>query len=341
MNALDALSAAPRLVLGMEPTPLRRVPALEAALSKVRNGPVPRILIKHDEMTGFGLGGNKVRKLETELAGDRLAGVTCLITTGGPQSNHARVTAAVAAYLGLECHIVVNGPGSTEPHRGNARLHRLFGAQVNTVASRGERAPTMQRLAAQVGEAGGRALVVPLGASTGRGALGYVRAMVEFDGQLPRSDRVTDVFVSSSSGGTLAGLRLGGALLDRTDLRLVPVSADTPAAELDVLSAALADEAFTLLGGVGPAPSIPVEAVDAQVGDGYGVPTRASREAAQYFAGHAGTLLDQTYTAKAAAELVRRVIDGALDPAGRVVFWHTGGWPALFAEDRYTEASRP
>ena len=331
MDVRSALNTFPRLRLGIEPTPLRRAPALEAHLAERSGNAIPPLFIKHDEMTGFGLGGNKVRKLETELGGGRLEGVTCLITTGGPQSNHARVTAAVAASLGLGCHIVVNGSEPAVAPQGNALLHRMFGAEVHPVRSREERAPRMEQLADEERSAGGHALVVPLGASTPRGAVGYARAFAEFDTQLGPAVSA-QVFVASSSGGTLAGLILGAGLCGRTDIHLRAVSADTPAAELSEIAHSLATQAFTLIGGEGPSPTIPTETCDAQVGTGYGVPTPASLEAADLFARHAGVVLDQTYTAKAAAELVAAVDRGDVRAADRLVFWHTGGWPAVFAE---------
>jgi len=332
MNAHTNLRAFPRLRLGIEPTPLRRAVALETHLAGRRGRAVPPLFIKHDEMTGFGLGGNKVRKLETELSGDRLEGITCLITTGGPQSNHARVTAAVAASLGLKCHIVVNGSVDEGIVQGNALLHRLFGAEMHAVASREERAPRMDQLAEDERSSGGRALVVPLGASTARGALGYARAFVEFDAQVGPGEGVTSIFVASSSGGTLAGLLLGGGISGRNDVEIRAVSADTPALELREIAHSLAGDAFSLLNGDGPPPTIPVETGDAQIGSGYGIPTPASREAADLFARHAGVVLDQTYTAKAAAELIASLDRGEIDHVDRLVFWHTGGWPAVFAE---------
>ncbi|HIB09476.1 MAG TPA: pyridoxal-phosphate dependent enzyme, partial [Gemmatimonadetes bacterium] len=127
-TALIRLSEWPRLQLANLPTPIRPLPRLAEALG----GPTLDLLVKLDSETGFALGGNKVRKLEFELAPDRLEGVTCLITAGGPQSNHCRVTAAAAAQLGLRCVLIVNGSEPETP-TGNALLHRLFGAEIVTV----------------------------------------------------------------------------------------------------------------------------------------------------------------------------------------------------------------
>lgn len=326
----ERLRALPRTRLASLPTPLRRAPRLRAAL-----GPeTPDLLLKLDEETGFGLGGNKVRKLEFELSPERLEGVTHLVTTGGPQSNHCRVTAAAAARLGLGCVLVINGD-APDPPTGNALLHRMLGAHIRTVHSRAERAPAMAEAAAEIAAAGGRALEVPLGASTPRGALGYLQAAFELNDQLPaQPDRAVHVFLSSSSGGTLAGLIAGLTLLDRDDLHLVAVSADTPREALLETAGELARGALGLLGvepGAADRVASRIDATDQQVGAGYGIPTGPAREAADLFARSEGVLLDPVYTGKAGAGLVAWTREGRFPTGDRVVFWHTGGHPALFA----------
>ena len=324
-GALDRLRAWPRTRLAALPT--RLVPArnLAAAL-----GPgAPEVLVKMDAETGFALGGNKVRKLETVLGGDHLDGVTHLITTGGPQSNHCRVTAGAAAHLGLRCVLVVNGAVEGEP-RGNALLHRLFGAEIRTVTDRSERAPAMERAAREIADAGGRALVVPLGASTGLGALGYALAALELDEQLPvQAGRGTWVFVSASSCGTLAGLLLGFELLGRTDVHLVGVSADVSAEGMRADALGLAAEGGALLAWAEPISGERLSCDDTQVGEGYGIPTPAGREAVDLFGRREGIVLDPVYTGKAAAGLLAWMRAGRVPAGDRAVFVHTGGHPAL------------
>jgi 1-aminocyclopropane-1-carboxylate deaminase/D-cysteine desulfhydrase-like pyridoxal-dependent ACC family enzyme len=325
---LNRLEAWPRLRLASLPTRLVPADNLRAAL-----GPdAPELWIKMDSETGFALGGNKVRKLETELAPHRLEGITHLVTAGGPQSNHCRVAAAAAARLGLGCVLVVNG-AAPDPPTANAFLHRLFGAAVRNVSTREERARGMVAAAEEIEAAGGRALVVPLGASTGLGALGYALAMMELESQLEELPDVerTWIFVSASSCGTLAGLLLGISLLERTDLRLVGVSADASAFDLRTDTVRLASEGAALLGWGGPLREGALAVADEFVGRGYGVPTPASDEALRLF-GHAeGVVLDPVYTAKAAAGLISWVRSGNVPTSHRVVFVHTGGHPALFA----------
>ena len=327
-EALARLESWPRQPLADLPTRLLAADNLVRSLG----ASCPRVYVKMDADTGLGLGGNKARKLEHELAPDRIAGVTHVITTGGPQSNHCRMTAAAAAFLGRRCVLVINGTVDGPP-RGNALLQRLFGAEIRTVAGRPDRAPAMEEAAREIAAAGGKALLVPLGASTPLGSLGYARAAVELDAQLaelPPSPR-TWVFLSSSSCGTLAGLLLGFSLLERDDVRLVGVSADTPADEMRHDAVRLAADAGALLGWKGRLLADAMSCDDSQVGEGYGIPTPASDEAARVFATKAGMVLDPFYTAKAAAGMLAWIRAGRVPAGDRVVFVHTGGHPALLA----------
>ena len=335
--ALKQLARVGRTRLAATPTPLVAAPGLSAQLRTAAT-----VHVKADAWTGFGLGGNKVRKLEYELAPKRLEGATDLVTPGGPHSNHCRVAAAAAARLGLECTLVVDGVPENAG-RGNAALHRLFGARIVTVEGRSQREAAMEAEARRIATAGGRALVVPLGASTPRGALGYVHAVVELHHQL--NGAAAWVFVSSSSGGTMAGLVLGCALLGWRP-QLVAVSADDPADRIKSVAADLAVKAAKLLcedAGSGPESAWHADlvertreaaeaviATDAFVGPGYGRPTPASDDATLLFARRAGFVLDPFYTAKAAAAMVEWIRDGKLDGVPHIVFLHTGGHPALF-----------
>jgi D-cysteine desulfhydrase len=327
-EALARLEAWPRRSFAALPTRLVRATNLARALGAERT----ELLVKMDAETGCGLGGNKVRKLEFELAPHQLTGVTHLITTGGPQSNHCRITAAAAAQLGLGCVLVVNGSLKGEP-RGNALLQRLFGAEIVTVEGRADRAPGMAAAAERIRAGGGRALVVPLGASTPLGSLGYAIAAVELARQLetlPAVER-TWIFVSASSCGTLAGLLLGLSLLARRDVRLVGVSADTPADEMRSEAVRLATEGGALLGWTGPVLGDGLSCDDARVGPGYGIPTPESEEAILLFGRTEGIALDPVYTGKAAAGMMAWIRERRVPPGERVVFVHTGGHPALLA----------
>jgi 1-aminocyclopropane-1-carboxylate deaminase/D-cysteine desulfhydrase-like pyridoxal-dependent ACC family enzyme len=320
---MPAFRPRPALALAHLPSPLEELSSLRRAL-----GGGPRLLIKRDDALSFAFGGNKVRKMQLVAADALAAGADTLITCGGPQSNHARVTAAAAARLGLRCVLVANG--TPPPHAtANALLDRLLGADVRYVADRTERAPMMEAVAGELRRGGGRPYVVPLGASTPLGALGFVYAIEELREQLPAPP---DVIVhSTSSGGTQAGL-LAGCARHGYAARVLGISADES-------SAALARDVRGILGGLaaldgfgdGGLDRVSVVIDDGFVGGGYGVPTDASREAIDLLARTEAIFLDPTYTAKAMAGLLARVRAGEFNERQDVLFWHTGGQVALFA----------
>lgn len=327
IDALRRLHEWPRVRLANLPTPLIKADRLAGYLG------IDSLHIKMDAETGFALGGNKVRKLEFELAPNRMEGVTCLITAGGAQSNHCRVTAAYAARLGVRCILVTQGAEPARP-TGNALLHRLFGAEIVTVAERADRTPTMHRVAASVEAEGGRPMVLPIGASTGLGCLGYALAAVELTQQLDGlgdHSPETVLFGSTSSCGTMAGLVLGLALLGRRDVQVFGVSADAPAEELTSITLDLAQQGASLLGASPDLDNVPLVTIDDQVGGGYGVPTAAANEATADFGRLEGVVLDPTYTAKAAAGMIDWIHAHEVSRSQRVVFLHTGGHPGLLA----------
>ena len=307
----------PREPLGFLPTPLHPLPRLSAHLGG------PQLWIKRDDLTGFALGGNKVRKLEFYLGAARADGADVLLTTGGHQSNHARITAAAAARAGLDCVLVLSG-GTPASYTGNLALDRLFGAEVRFVATREERAPTLQALAEELRRAGRRPLVIPLGASTPLGAFGYVEAVREAARQFHALGVMPRVIVhGSSSGGTQAGLVLGCRVAGLAT-RVLGVSADETRADLTRLVAGILGPLAELLEVPVPPPEA-IEVLDDYVGPGYGIPTAASDEATRLFARLEGIALDATYGAKAAAGLVDLVRQHAVRRDDVVCFWHTGG----------------
>lgn len=326
-DILSRLQEWPRSSFVREPTPLLAASNLAHALERRESD----VLVKMDAETSFGLGGNKARKLEFELAPPRLEGVTCVITCGGPQSNHARLTAAACARLDLRCVLVVNGD-PPDPPIGNAYLQSLFGAEVRSVPSHQDRDPAMAAAAAEVEAKGGKALIIPLGASTPLGALGYVRGAIEIADQwqaFPTCGK-TWVFASASSCGTCAGLALGFALLKRTDVRLVGVSPDVGIEKIFDRTGELYQGAAELLGTSASLPRDLLVATTDFIGPGYGVPTDASEEAASVFARTEGIVLDPVYTAKTAAAMLAWARTGQVPAGDRLVLWHTGGYPTAF-----------
>ncbi|MBP9106616.1 MAG: pyridoxal-phosphate dependent enzyme [Gemmatimonadaceae bacterium] len=321
--ARDRLLALPHIALGALPTPIDDAPRLREAI-----GMGARLVVKRDDALPFGFGGNKVRKLGLVAAQAQRDGVDTLITCGGVQSNHCRATAAAAARLGMACHIVANG---TPPERlsGNALLDQLLGAHVTYVAQRTDRIPAMEALAATLRAEGRNPLIVPLGASTPLGALGLALGV----GEIVRQGIVPDVIVhATSSGGTQAGLIAGCALFG-LPTRVIGISADDPVAEIGQIVISLCSGIETLL--ALPAGALGAEsrfAADASfVGDGYGIPSDASREAQSLAARTEALFTDHWYTAKALAGLIAYARGGTFRDGETVMFWHTGGQVGLFA----------
>ena len=323
-TALAAFMSLPLVSLAPHATPVDDLARLRQAL-----GPrAPRILMKRDDLLSFGFGGNKVRKMQAVAAEAIAAGADTLITCGGVQSNHARVTAAAGAALGLKVVLVLNGRVPDTP-TGNTRLDQLFGAEIRHVSTRDERAPMMEMVAAELRARGERPFVVPLGASTVTGALGFARGLVEVATSSLRPDVIVH---STSSGGTQAGLIAAAGLLG-LKTRILGVSADDPAASLAATIRSLLEGAADRLGAK-PASlgaDRDAEVDDTQVGGGYGVPTPASTEALELVARREGILLDPVYTAKAMAGLIARIRAGEFSADHTVLFWHTGGQAGYFA----------
>ncbi len=323
-RALQALAAVPSVTLARYPSPIEPLDRLRAVLG----GP-GRLLVKRDDAISFGFGGNKVRKIELVAAQAIADRADTLITTGGGQSNHARVTAAAAAKLGLRCILVLNGRPPEHP-AGNALLDHLFGAEIHYVEGREQRAPAMRAVAQQLWAEGKTPLEIPLGASTPLGALGLAKAV----GELVADRVIPDVIVhSTSSGGTQAGL-VAGCILHDLPTRVLGVSADTPAAEMKAI-------VTTLLRGIAERLGVDADAFagareidvdDRFVGDGYGIPTDASRAASALLARTEALIVDQTYTAKALAGLISHVRERQFKDSDTVMFWHTGGQVAVFAD---------
>lgn len=319
----EALARFPSLPLLAGPTVVEPLPSLSALL-----GGGPRLLIKRDDAIPFGFGGNKVRKVALVGAEAKAAGADTLITTGGVQSNHARVTAAAAAKLGMRAILVANGEAQGRP-TANALLDALLGAEVVYVATRQERARRIDQEASRVKAKGGRPYVIPVGASTPLGALSFALAVAELVEQIEPPDVIIH---STSSGGTQAGLVTGCRLLG-LPTRVIGVSADDSAASLQALVRSLVAAMADLLH-LDPARlnrGTAIEVDDRFVGEGYGMPTEASREAIQLAARTEAIFLDPTYTAKAMAALIAYVRQQKFTTGQTVLFWHTGGQVGLFA----------
>ncbi|MGD0879408.1 MAG: D-cysteine desulfhydrase family protein [Anaerolineales bacterium] len=315
----------PRIHFAHLPTPIETMPRLEKAL----NG--PHLLVKRDDQTGLAFGGNKTRKLEFLVAEAQASGADTLISAGALQSNHCRQTAAAAAKFGFDCLLVLVGQPPAKASA-NLLLDQLFGAKI-IWSEKNQRddllADTFDKVLAQ----GHKPYLVPYGGSNSTGALGYVFAMEELLGQGIKSEWV---IFASSSGGTQAGLVLGANLFNYTG-RLLGISVDEPQAVLQRRVAALASETSVRMG-----PHIEFSPDQVLVNadyatPGYGILTDVERESIQLFAKYEGLLLDPVYTGRAAAGLIDLIRRGFFKKEETVLFWHTGGQPALFAEKYQSE----
>jgi D-cysteine desulfhydrase family pyridoxal phosphate-dependent enzyme len=313
----------PRVRLGHLPTPLHELPRLSKALGG------PRIFVKRDDQTGLAAGGNKTRKLEFSVAEALRRGADTLVTLGAVQSNHARQTAAAAAACGLRCAIVLSGH-APQVATGNLLLDHLLGARIVFSGERAREQVAEEVVAAERAE-GHLPYLIPVGASDEVGAAGFVAALEELKGQLDELQlRVHRVVFASSSFGTQAGLCVGAKALG-FQAQLAGIAIDSTREELQ---AAVAEIAARLARRIGLETSVlpdDVVGYDAYVGGGYAVLGQPEREAIQLVARHEGILLDPVYTGRAMAGLVDLVRRGEFGADETIVFWHTGGTPALFA----------
>ncbi|MCA1845802.1 MAG: D-cysteine desulfhydrase family protein [Actinobacteria bacterium] len=320
------------LPLAHAPTPVEPL----GRLSEWLGG--PRILVKRDDQTGLALGGNKARKLEHLCAEALAQGCDTLVTGGGPQSNHCRMTAAAANRLGLVCHLALAGPGgwgvsprqgrpppaAPDEPTGNLLLDHLLGAELHATGARDyyEIEASIEAVAGEVRAAGGRPYTVPVGSASVTGALGYVDAARELAGQL--AEPVDWIVVADGSGGTHAGLLAG---LDGPT-RVLGIDVGTRP-DLDERVPELAEATAKAIGL--PSPDRGIHVDHTRFGAGYGKPTPECLEAIRATARLEGLILDPVYTGKAMAGLIGWVREGRFTDQQSVLFWHTGGAPALFA----------
>jgi D-cysteine desulfhydrase family pyridoxal phosphate-dependent enzyme len=316
----------PRVRLAQLPTPLEPMDRFSEWLGG------PRVLVKRDDLTGLALGGNKARKLEYLCGEAQARGCDVLVTGGGAQSNHARMTAAAANRLGLDCHLAVGG---TQPgvYSGNLLLDRVLGATLHFTGADSyyEVESAIEDVAARLAKDGRRPFAMPIGGASVTGAAAFVDAADELLTQVDRArdDAIDWIVVADGSGGTHAGLVAG---LDATT-RVLGVDVGTRP-DLDDVVPRLAAEAAARTGRDAPLGELALD--HSRFGDGYGAVTDAALEAIERVASLEGVILDPVYTGKAMAGLIGAAREARLAAGETVVFWHTGGAVALFAR-RYAE----
>lgn len=323
-----ALARFPRVRLGHLPTPLEPMDRLSEALGG------PRLWVKRDDCTGLSTGGNKTRKLEFLMADAQQAGADTIITQGATQSNHARQTAAAAAKLGMDCHILLEDrTGANDaPYilNGNVLLDRLHGAPVSKRPGGADMNAEMETLASDLRNAGKTPYVIPGGGSNAVGALGYVNCARELAEQAAETGLRIDALVhATGSSGTQAGLVAGlAAIQSHIHLLGIGVRAPQEKQEQMVFDLAVKTAAHLDLG-----LSIARDDVRADcsyVGPGYGMPTEGMVNAIKLLARTEGLLFDPVYSGKGLDGLISLIGSGYFDGMENIVFLHTGGSAALF-----------
>lgn len=312
MKKLDSF---PRVPLGIFPTPIQKLENVSRLLNT-------NVYVKRDDLTGIGLGGNKVRKLEFLLADAKEKGAEVVFTTGGAQSNHAMLTAAAAGKLGMKAILVLKKRGVTE-RLGNQLLEHLMGTDVRFVDT--DDYADIYAEMDRIGKGLGRLYYkIPCGGSNALGALGYVDCAREIAGQ---GLRVDHLICAEGSGGTMAGLALGAKLfLPGTKIYGMMVDTDP----FDEITPALMREAAALLE-ITPDITPADYTLRDMCGPGYAIASEAGNAAVSLMARQEGLFLDPVYTGKAFAGLVELAKEGAFGPEENVLFLHSGGAGGLFA----------
>ncbi|CAI1492381.1 Putative 1-aminocyclopropane-1-carboxylate deaminase [Thermococcus nautili] len=311
------LARFPRVELIKWETPIQYLPKVSKRLGV-------DVYVKRDDLTGFGIGGNKVRKLEF-LLGDAIAkGCDTVITTGAVHSNHAFVTALAAKSLGLDAVLVLRGK---EQLKGNYLLDKLMGIEtrVYSVEKTSELWPIAQKVAEELKKEGKKPYLIPAGGASPVGTLGYVRAVGEIHTQMKRLGVEFDSVVDAvGSGGTLAGLLLGSVLVN-APWKVVGMDVGGFVEGLGERVKKLALEASELMG-------VSVEVPEPEIHDyGFGAYGKIVKEVAELirFVGTSeGIILDPVYTGKAFYGLMELAERGELGET--VLFIHTGGFPGVF-----------
>jgi L-cysteate sulfo-lyase len=322
------LSRFPRLRLAHLPTPLEPMERLSRHLGGAK------LWIKRDDCTGLSSGGNKTRKLEFLMGDARAKGADTIITQGATQSNHARQTAAAAAKLGFECHLLLEDrTGNNSPDytlNGNVLLDRLHGASISKRPAGADMNAEMEALAAGLRAKGRKPYIVPGGGSNPVGALGYANAALELVAQANEIGlRIDHVVHATGSAGTQAGF-VTGLVAINSGIPTLGISVRAPKEKQENSVFDLACATCEHMGVLGIVRREHIVANSDYVGPGYGLPTQGMREAVKLVAQMEGILLDPVYTGKGMDGLIDLVRKGFFAKDSNVVFLHTGGSAGLF-----------
>ena len=313
-----------------EPTAIQLLSNLSRQLKGVQ------IYIKRDDAIPFGLGGNKLRKLEY-LMGDAIAkGCDVILTTGGIQSNHARLTAAVASYAGIECELILTQEVAIRSqeylHNGNILLEKLIGSRIHTLSDNEDATAFMENRKNELIRLGKKPYIIPLGGSNDIGNLGYVKCVDEILDQAKEIGVSFDkIVVANGSGGTHAGL-LAGAILNKLDLNIIhSYSVILPWQQACANTFEKAKSLIQLLKADVAISENEINISSEYLGKGYGIPTHEMISVLKLLARTEGIFLDPVYTGKAFAGLLNDIEQGKYNGGSNILFIHTGGIPGLFA----------
>ncbi len=337
-EALKLFEALPRESLGFFPTPLYRLDRLSGQLGV-------ELYIKRDDFTGMNLfGGNKIRKLEYLLGDARARGCAAAVTYGATQSNHAMETAASCRRCGLKpiLYLTAVVPPDEADMRANLLLDKILDAEIHIVEIRpGETEDEAEERsfrmgadrAAKLTAAGVPCYDIPMGGASAVGSVGFARGFLELESQLEDLGIEADyIFHATGTGGTMAGLA-AGRKLSGSSARIISVTVSKKEEPYLHKVEVLANEVLDLLG----SPLRVDWRTDLRMDTGYYAPgyeqpNEAASEAIRLLARTEGLFLDPVYTGKAFAGLLDHIRTGRVPAGSRVVFWHTGGATALFAE---------
>jgi D-cysteine desulfhydrase len=325
------ISYPPRLDLANTPTPLKPLKSFGKKFGV-------ELYIKRDDLTGAGLSGNKIRKLEFVLADAIEYGADTVLTCGGAQSNHARATAIAAVMLGLRCRLILRTPDPSNPPplEGNILLDRLVGSEIVwiTPAEYKRRDEIFEQEAAALSKLGRKPYIIPEGASNALGAWGYIRAAEELGNDLSNlsdnTDRPTTIINATGSGGTSAGLILGTHVL-RLNARVVSINVCDDRDYFVQVIGEICDNAIANY-----QLDIPfsrerdIEIVDGYVGRGYALSQPEELALLRDVARIEGIFLDPVYTGKAFFGMTQELSRNPKRFGDRIVFIHTGGIFGLF-----------
>lgn len=319
-----------KLKLALTPTPLEHLRNLSEKIGV-------DLWVKRDDLTGdIVTGGNKIRKLEYILADAMKKGADTILTTGGLQSNHAKITSALAIKLGFKPILLLNG---TEPKikKANLFINDILGVEIRYINAKNQKEmnKAIERAAMELKEKGKKPYVIPVGGSNGLGCMGYIDAYHELEVQRKEKNLNFDwEFVTAGSAGTFAGIYIGRQI-HQSKSKLIGVSPWLSEIEIKEQIINCIYEGFNFIDNcysrqhlIDPS-NIHIE--DQFIGEGYGKPTKEGLHALKLLASSESILLDHVYTAKTMACLFHYIKRGLIAPNQSVLFWHTGGSPGLFS----------